>query len=165
MVVVECSCISFGIFTLVWTKRRGLIFAIWYYNIEILASCHFILSVSSNLSSKITYFMGSPQNSNRSFTPHPLNHFMISNTKPNERILFLLLFSTLHPLFQACFVNLWPYAYSWFLWYSCMPLAWVVHLRTIWVVENHFKPSLVCEHTLWECMSIQCQSSPLTLQH
>ena len=51
------------------------------------ASCHIILSASNNLFLMITYFIASPENSNRSFSPHPFYYFTMSNIRIDKRIL------------------------------------------------------------------------------
>ena len=53
-----------------------------YFMFEILASYNlFILDASMNLSSMMTCFIASPNKSDRSFTPHLLNHFIMSRTQ------------------------------------------------------------------------------------
>ena len=57
-----------------------------YFMFEILASYNlFILDASMNLSSMMTCFIASPNKSDRSFTPHLLNHFIMAITHPCER--------------------------------------------------------------------------------
>ena len=88
----EMQWICSSILTLYGGQHWGLIFAMLYFIFHILISCHFILSACNNLSSMVTYFITSPKISHKLFTPHLLNHFIMSSAQPDERIMLFLIF-------------------------------------------------------------------------
>ena len=122
--------------------------AIW---LDTLSHFHLVLGrIFADLCSTITYF-SITESCNRSFTLHLLNHFIMASTQPNKRIFLLLLFCTLHPMFQAIYDR----AYSWLSWYICICFTW---LEPLWakqvsssnsnenLVDDEFHLVIICSH-------------------
>ena len=101
-------------------------------NFDILVSCHFILSASSNLFLMITYFIASPENSNRSFSPHPFYYFTMSNIRIDKRIL--------------CFASYIPSLFWQFV--IRQILDFKIYLYTLCIANNSMGGALVSKRVI-----------------
>ena len=100
---------------------------------------HFILNDFTNLSSIITYCIALPESSKRSLPPHLLNHFLMFTTQPDDRILLLWFFCSLHPTFQARCGNRWFGIF----------LSFVMYLYTLWSANSSMGRTPVSKSITW----------------
>ena len=88
--VIRCSWIRFGILSFYWVQNSGFMFAMQYSRFDFFPSCHVVLNTSTaciwwwlhSIAWELEYISDS----------HCSNHFFMSSTQSNERILLLLFF-------------------------------------------------------------------------